>query len=195
MTENNILKLDEGDSQISFMDLPEELCLNNEGFKQLWSLKPNTKDKMQIYGKEVEIPRYQRFYGRSYYFSGSTHPSVELTDPYLLKLNAFVNEHSDKNYNQCMINFYESGEQYISNHSDDERQLVPNSSIYSFSFGATRRFIITSIKDKTKKYELPLKNNTMLCMEKEMQKYYKHGVPKQLKVKEPRINVTFRIFK
>ncbi len=37
-------------------------------------------------------------------------------------------------YNQMLVNWYESGADYIGKHSDDEKALVYNSPIYSFSF-------------------------------------------------------------
>ena len=93
-----------------------------------------------------------------------------------------------------IINWYLDGNNHISAHSDDETQLVPKSSIYSFSFGATRDFVITSKKEDYR-LALPLEHNACIIMGGEMQTYYKHAVPKRLKVKEPRINVTMRLYK
>lgn len=94
-----------------------------------------------------------------------------------------------------VINWYMDGTNHIGAHADDENQLVPDSSIYSFSFGATRDFVVTSKRDKTFKLVLPLEHNACIVMGGSMQKYYKHAVPKRLRVKEPRINVTMRLYK
>ena len=42
--------------------------------------------------------------------------------------------------------------------------------------------------------ELNLDNCSMVVMGGEMQKYYKHTVPKQLSIKKGRINITLRSF-
>ncbi len=41
---------------------------------------------------------------------------------------------------------------------------------------------------------IELKSGSVLLMGKNMQKLYKHSVPKQTKVKKTRINLTFRCF-
>ena len=122
-----------------------------------------------------------------------------------------------------LLNWYKDGSDYMGPHSDDERQLVPKAAIYSFNFGARRDFVISGRKGRvannfgsshannnsvesalmkretsdTKPYRkvIPLENNSMLIMGGEMQKYYKHAVPKRKGVMGRRINVTFRLYK
>jgi alkylated DNA repair dioxygenase AlkB len=48
------------------------------------------------------------------------------------------------NYNGILVNKYKSGEDYISKHSDDEKNL-DDSGVISISYGATRKF---RIRDK-----------------------------------------------
>jgi alkylated DNA repair dioxygenase AlkB len=67
---------------------------------------------------------------------------------------------------------------YIGHHSDDTRQLESNSTIYSFSYGQTRDFVIQS-KNKDFRKVISLQNNTYLKMGGEIHKYYKHSVPKR----------------
>jgi alkylated DNA repair dioxygenase AlkB len=64
--------------------------------------------------------------------------------------------------------------------------------IASLSLGATRKFVIKH-RQNEEKYEFNLTSGNLVVMDGITQKYYKHAVPKQAKVTEPRINLTFRI--
>lgn len=59
-----------------------------------------------------------------------------------------VNKERKIKYNQVLINWYENGLDYVSAHSNKERQLNPDGDIYSISIGATRKF---RIRDKSKR--------------------------------------------
>lgn len=175
--------------------LSKDLQCSPESFQDLLKLRPALRGTVKIMGKEINVPRWQQSFGRDYKFSGMNHQAKEISNEYLLKLMKFVQEHSGKNYDQMLINWYLDGHKYIGAHSDDETQLVKSSSIYSFSFGASRDFIVTSKNDKQFKLTIPLKNNDVIIMGGETQSFYKHAVPKRLKVKDPRINITMRLYK
>lgn len=130
-------------------------------------------------------------YGKSYRFSGINSDVKEIQNPYLIKLLDWVNKHSGVEYNQILVNWYQDGNDYIGCHADDEKQL---DDYPVCSFGPTRRFKIHS-KDEKYENEFLLGNNSMFIMGNGFQKTMKHSVPKELKVKDRRINVTFRKFK
>lgn len=181
--------------------LPEDMRITDGMFESLWSLHPREMGKIRFYGKVIETPRWQQSYGLSYKFSGLNHTGLPLTHPFLKMLSQRVYEHSGYPYEQCLVNSYQDGKHNIGWHSDDESQLAnpdldPRIGIYSFSFGATRRFDLRA-KNKNKEYDLQLqvRNNTCLFMGGHCQRSFLHQVPKQLKCTERRINVTFRLFK
>lgn len=90
----------------------------------------------------------------------------------------------------AQLNWYKNGNDYIGWHSDKE--VANGDKIYSLSLGATRKFVLKHKKTK-KKYEIELKNGSLLMMNYEASnKIYKHALPKQLSVNGDRINVTFR---
>jgi len=95
------------------------------------------------------------------------------------------------------VNWYLDGGQYIGPHSDDVTELLPQSEIYSLSFGATRDFLFEDKKASAprKKTVVSLENGTLVIMGGTCQATHKHSVPKDKLVKTRRINVTFRSFK
>jgi alkylated DNA repair dioxygenase AlkB len=204
------IPLPDGKSSIILCSfIPKEIEVSKDLFSKIWELHGKEYQKVKIYGKEVRTPRWSDSFGKSYHFTGMNHKarSLDLNDysnpdekeaiQYLLSLLDWVKKHSGKEYNQVLINWYKDGNHYIGPHSDDESQLVPNSSIYSFSFGQTRDFIVKSKTDSSFKEVFEMKNNSLIIMGGEMQKRYKHEVPKRTPSKAPlpRINITFRLFK
>ena len=59
-------------------------------------------------------------------------------------------------------------------------------------YGLIKRRIITE-NDEPIKITIPLGHGSLLLMSGELQKYWQHSVPKRKKVKDMRINLTFRI--
>jgi alkylated DNA repair dioxygenase AlkB len=78
-------------------------------------------------------------------------------------------------------------------HSDNEKEIKPNSSIASVSIGIERKF---SFKNKLSKETIAvqLENGSLLEMKGAIQKHWLHALPKSKKITQPRINLTFRQF-
>lgn len=109
------------------------------------------------------------------------------------------------NFNFCLVNYYSSGADSISYHSDDERFLGPDPAIASFSFGARRDFLmkhkpIAPDEQKTdgsdpRPLKLPLESGDMILMRGKTQSCWLHSIPKRSGKNEKdggRINITFR---
>mmetsp|Transcript_43537 Transcript_43537/g.53439 ORF Transcript_43537/g.53439 Transcript_43537/m.53439 type:complete len:249 (-) Transcript_43537:1270-2016(-) len=100
-------------------------------------------------------------------------------------------------FNSMLILHYVDGNHSVGMHSDDDDGLVNNPTIGSLSLGETRTFkIITKKKSKilNKKIEIniPLKHGCFVVMNKNFQKHWLHGIPKEKHITKDRINVTFR---
>lgn len=186
--------LEEGNSWIHIIELDDKLSITPEEFERLKSQCPQEKKDIYVFNRYVKEPRYSENFGLNYTYGCVFHEGKKIEDDYILRLRNWVRKHSKKNYEQLLINWYLNGDDYISPHWD--KNIKEGTEIYSFSFGQRRRFIITS-RDKQNKFklEIPLKNNTCVIMGGDMQKFYKHGVPKQKAATGCRINVTLRIFK
>ncbi len=78
-------------------------------------------------------------------------------------------------------------------HSDDEPELGLDPVIASISLGARRDFQLSYKTDKSKKLDLSLGHGSLVIMACKMQSHWRHGLPKRLRVSEPRVNLTFRM--
>ena len=78
-------------------------------------------------------------------------------------------------------------------HADDEKELNPNQPISSLSFGSKRDFVIKH-RNKLEKKIIPLDNGDLFIMYPPCQKEWNHSIPIRKKIKEPRINLTFRCY-
>ncbi|KAL8933450.1 MAG: hypothetical protein Q9216_006357, partial [Gyalolechia sp. 2 TL-2023] len=114
---------------------------------------------------------------------------------------------TETTYNFCLVNYYASGVDSISYHSDDERFLGPLPAIASFSFGAKRDFLMKhkpvppkdgdTIADEVnnaKPLKLPLSSGDMILMRGKTQANWLHSIPKRKggESDKGRINITFR---
>ncbi|KAJ8129922.1 hypothetical protein O1611_g3709 [Lasiodiplodia mahajangana] len=111
-------------------------------------------------------------------------------------------------FNFCLVNYYASGADSVSFHSDDERFLGQFPAIASFSLGARRDFLMKHKPPKSETgkavnnndaskgaLKLPLGSGDMLLMRGKTQANWLHAIPKRGGKNElygGRINITFR---
>lgn len=110
-------------------------------------------------------------------------------------------------FNFCLVNYYASGSDSISYHSDDERFLGPNPAIASFTLGARRDFLMKhkpaqaaergkpAIETEgTSPIKLNLASGDMVLMRGETQSHWLHSIPKRKggEADRGRINITLR---
>ncbi|MEH6457678.1 MAG: alpha-ketoglutarate-dependent dioxygenase AlkB [Cocleimonas sp.] len=150
-------------------------------------------DELVIYGKHITTKRKTAWYGDSqlkYSYSNTTRIALPWV-PVLAELKKLVEQQSQSTFNSCLLNLYHAGDEGMAWHSDDEKELGDQPNIASLSLGAERKF---SFKHKGTKesVSLPLENGSLLLMKGATQRYWQHSLPKTTKVKEPRINLTFR---
>jgi len=146
-----------------------------------------------MFGKEITTKRKVAFYSDDkieYTYSKQTKYGLTWTDS-LLKLKQHIESFTGASYNACLLNLYHDGTEGMGWHSDDEKEIIPNSSIASLSLGAERKF---SFKHKISKESVSiiLENGSLLEMRGTIQKNWWHAMPKSNKVNSPRINLTFR---
>jgi len=166
---------------------------NDKYFNELLNKIEWTSEKLVMFGKEITTKRKVAFYRdslMSYTYSNKTKQALTWT-PLLMEIKQLVSSYTGSNYNACLLNLYHDGEEGMGWHSDDEKEIIPNSSIASLSLGAERKF---SIKHKVTKetHSILLENRSLLEMLGSFQKHWLHSMPKSKKIVAPRINLTFR---
>lgn len=154
---------------------------------------PWSQDKIRIFGKWIEIPRLQCWFGdagASYAYSGlEMNPKPWTAE--LLRLKAKLEAEVSTEFNSVLVNLYRDGRDSNGWHSDDEKELGENPIIASISLGTDRLFQLKH-KLSGEKVNLMLESGSLLVMSGQLQKFWKHQVPKKPKVQSPRINLTFR---
>jgi alkylated DNA repair dioxygenase AlkB len=166
------------------------------------------RPKLKVYGREIQqsrkIAAFSTIEGMKLKYSGH---DVEMHSPFPPLVEKIAARLSTKEclgeevkFNHCMLNMYEDGNIYIGKHSDN----VENKVIVTVSLGAERTWIMeekvkrkkdaNGNKEKVqgKKYKWTLGNGSLLVMQGDVQKLYTHEIPKEPKIKQPRISITFR---
>ncbi|ELS03428.1 alkylated DNA repair protein [Xenococcus sp. PCC 7305] len=182
---------------IIYQNFFEELE-SNQLFKELESGISWQQDRIKMFGKEFNLPRLTAWYGdqgKSYTYSGITMAPTPW-NPVLLLIKARIEKVVSLEFNSVLANLYRHGQDHMSWHSDDERELGKNPIIASVSFGETRRFLLRHKYDRElEKLEVSLNNGSLLIMQGSTQHFWKHQIPKTAKKINPRINLTFRFIK
>ncbi|MCJ1474332.1 hypothetical protein MMC13_002990 [Lambiella insularis] len=123
--------------------------------------------------------------------------------PFLDELRKTTEVFTSSTFNFCLVNYYASGADSISYHSDDERFLGTNPAIASFSLGAKRDFLMKHKPPPANGKEpptfatplkLPLASGDMILMRGPTQSNWLHSIPKRKggESDRGRINITFR---
>ena len=198
-------------SWVGYGSLPEDMHLNRTQYDALWDMRPKTRHNIKLFGKECTIPREQMVYGvDNYTYSGKVFPSQPIPESlqyYLDWANKFESCLTNQDdttyipYNMILVNWYKDGTDYIGQHRDDEKQIIPQTNVMTISFGAERKFRVRHDPKKGEKIEAiakqdyTVKNNSFLIMGGHFQEEFKHEIPKTKKVLNSRISITLRKFK
>ena len=152
-------------------------------------------DTFKIMGKNITLKRRTAFYGDKsifYNYSGNNREAKIWTEE-LLFLKKKVEHKTNIVFNSVLLNDYVDGEVGMGWHSDDETELGINPRIASLSMGVSRDFLFKHKHNKNfNKIKLNLENGSLLLMHGNSQHFWYHTLPKRLRVKERRINLTFR---
>jgi alkylated DNA repair dioxygenase AlkB len=148
------------------------------------------------------VPRDEAYYG-----DGGTHYTYSRREykpspwiPELLSLKALVEESTPvaayanlslpkTGYNAVLCNLYRDGNDSVGLHADAEPEMGPV--IASVSLGAERLFRLKG-KGGAVAFSERLPHGSLLIMAGSTQKNFKHEVPKEPRITQPRINLTFR---
>jgi alkylated DNA repair dioxygenase AlkB len=123
-------------------------------------------ETVQVYGKWHQLRRQTAWYGTADYRYAGQVKMAQPWLPVLLDIKKRVEELTQDTYQGVLLNYYPDGLASMGWHADDERDLVPNATIASISFGATRRFDIRHKDGET--LSINLEDGSVLMMAGEL---------------------------
>jgi alkylated DNA repair dioxygenase AlkB len=152
-----------------------------------------SQDFISMYGKRIPLPRLTAWYGdrdACYTYSGI----ANRPHPWTPELRTILDElfaRTGVRFNSVLLNQYRTGNDSLSWHADDEKELGSDPVVASVSLGATRRFELKHRDEAT--IAIDLQHGSLLVMSGPLQHFWKHRIPKQKDAVGTRINLTFRV--
>ena len=165
----------------------------NAWFKILMDELDWLEGEIKLFGKNIKIPRLQSWYadeGCNYKYSGKTLKRNNW-HPVLLKIKQNIETVSGEKFNSVLANLYRDGSDSMGWHSDDESSIKQDTSIASVSFGEQRPIFFKHKTDDIS-FSIDQSHGSLIIMNGETQKFWKHSIKKSKKLMKPRINLTFR---
>ena len=182
------------DAELYYLPDLIDLETSKQWYTDLASLSTWYRPTLKVYGKSVvqsrEIAAYAPDHEFEHKYSGTTvdihtdYPSV------LTSIQAIVEAKLGVQFNHVMLNKYDSGDVYIGLHADS----LENRVIATVSLGAERTFIMRhrTLKGGNGLQRWKLGNGSVFVMQGDTQRFWKHEIPKEPKIKDGRISLTFR---
>jgi alkylated DNA repair dioxygenase AlkB len=175
-------------------------------FEQLVEKVPWKQEQIKLFGRCHLLPRLTCWMadpGCGYRYSNlenQIEPWLPITNIIRQQIIATVGSP----FNSLLLNYYRNGNDAMGWHADDEPELDPFAPIASLSLGASRTFRFKQkvrFKQKSRSCEpnsqktisLELNHGDLLIMDYPTQQNWVHAIPRRLKIKEARLNLTFRL--
>ena len=154
-----------------------------------------TQDTIKLFGKTHLIPRLNAWYGdpgTDFSYSGIPLEAREWTET-LTEIRSVLEQRYKASLNSVLANWYRTGLDKMGWHSDDEKQMCPNSPIVSLSLGVGRKMQFKSKEvSNPERLSLLLEHGDVIVMHPPTQEKLKHCIPMMRKLTSSRLNLTFR---
>lgn len=187
------IKLIEKDGLVEYMPICFSSQESEHYLMKLVETIPWQHDVIQLFGKTIHTKRKVAWFGSEafqYTYSGNTKTALIWTKE-LLEIKKVIEKLTGESFNSCLLNLYHNGEEAMGWHADNEKDLKENGTIASVSFGVTRKFSLRHTNSK-EIVSVDLENGSLLLMKNEIQKHWVHRLHPSKKIKQMRINLTFR---
>ena len=96
-------------------------------------------------------------------------------------------------FNNCLLNYYETGDSSMGFHSDETKFLAPGTGVAIVSLGSTRQITFKSKSEPSIQVPFQLAPGALLYMDASIQADWLHAIKKQGSA-GPRISLTWRAF-
>jgi alkylated DNA repair dioxygenase AlkB len=158
--------------------------------------------RLFIFGRWVSEPRRSAWYGdpgARYHYSGTRLEPLPWTAElervrhvaHRCAAAAVAAGGAAAPFNSVLANLYRDGNDTMGWHADDEPELGPAPVIASVSLGAERRFDLRH-RETRETVRTVLPSGSVLVMSGATQRHWVHAVPRQARVRDARINLTYR---
>jgi alkylated DNA repair dioxygenase AlkB len=146
-----------------------------------------------LYGKRLLQPRLVGWAGElGYRYSGQTlepRPFTETVRVLTERVNAFAGTR----FNHVLLNRYRNGRDNMGLHADNEPELGPDPIVATLSLGSARRMTLLPRRPiDGARQSLELTTGSLLVMRGACQRRFRHGIPRDPRVTEERVSLTFR---
>lgn len=128
-------------------------------------------------------------FGKPYDYSQMSYQATEMP-PCLEDVAEHLREQLGVQFNNCLLNLYETGLNTMGFHSDETENLLPGTGVAIVSLGSERTITFRSL-DQTILVDYCLKPGSLLYMGLEVQDHWMHAIRKQ-EIAELRISLTWR---
>ena len=182
------------DAEVYYIPQLIDIDTANRWYTDLANLSTWYRPTLKVYGKSVrqsrEIAAYAPDHEFEHKYSGTTIDIHTEYPPVLSSIQSMVESKLGVQFNHVMLNKYDSGDVYIGLHADG----VENRVIATVSLGAERNFIMRhrTLKGGNGVQKWKLGNGSVFVMQGDTQLFWKHEIPKEPKIKQGRISLTFR---
>ena len=151
------------------------------------------QEQITVYGKPYLQPRLSAWHGDlSYRYSGIRLEPLPWT-PILQQIKLRIETLTGLDFNSVLLNYYRDENDGMGMHSDDEGELGQRPAIASLSLGEARDFVLKHrFRKDLDTVKLPLASGSLLLMQGDTQRYWRHGINKLRRPCGPRLNLTFR---
>lgn len=168
--------------------------------RQLRAEVPWKQEAITLFGRRHPLPRLTCWMadpGCGYRYSGLDNVP-EPWSPAAEQLRRQLQTFTGWRFNSLLLNRYRDGRDAMGWHADDEPELDPSAPIASLSFGVPRDFRLRPRPSSRQPagcdpFNLELAHGDLLLMEPPTQLWWQHAVPRRLRVRGERLNLTFRV--
>ncbi len=161
---------------------------------------PWKQEQITLFGRTHPIPRLTCWMGDPgchYTYSGVRN-AIEPWAPRVQELREQLEAVAGCRFNSLLLNRFRNGDDKLDWHADDEPELDPHQPIASLSLGASRSFRLRPrdpAANGSAPVSLELGHGELLIMDPPTQRHWLHQVPPRRRVKQERLNLTFRVIR
>ncbi|MGB5241236.1 MAG: alpha-ketoglutarate-dependent dioxygenase AlkB [Prochlorococcaceae cyanobacterium] len=161
---------------------------------------PWRQESITLFGRTHPMPRLTCWVadpGCGYRYSGLAHEPQPWSAA-LIGIREALEITLGWRFNSVLLNRYRDGTDSMGWHADDEPELEPLAPIASLSLGASRSFQLRP-RDRrpgaAEPFRLELGHGDLLVMDPPTQQHWLHALPRRLRVRQERLNLTFRVIR